>query len=93
MTLEPLCLQKSFKSLHHLLEVAQRVSPVAMRAVVGTKADLLDNREVTTQEALVSLFHTSLEIKLIGVLEFGGWWGGGVLRGWRGWREVLEGVE
>ena len=30
------------------------MSPVALRAVVGTKADLLDSREVSTEEALVS---------------------------------------
>lgn len=46
-------LQESFANLHHLLAVAQRVSPVSLRAVVGTKADLQDSREITTQEALV----------------------------------------
>lgn len=35
------------------METAQRVSPVALRAVVGTKADLQDNREVTIEQALV----------------------------------------
>lgn len=30
------------------------MSPVALRAVVGTKADLQDSREVSTEEALVS---------------------------------------
>lgn len=34
--------------------MAQRVSPVSLKAVVGTKADLQDSREVSTQEALVS---------------------------------------
>lgn len=30
---------------------------MALRAVVGTKADLLDGREVSTEEALVSILH------------------------------------
>ena len=47
-------LQESFQRLDHQLEVAQRVSPGALRAVVGTKADL-DNRQVQTEEALVGM--------------------------------------
>ena len=50
-----------------LLTVAQRVSPVALKAVVGTKADLQDSRQVTTQEALVSWLCLS-EYKPKGIL-------------------------
>ena len=46
-------LQETFDRLHAVLEQAQRVSPTAIRAVVGTKADLSEKREVATQEALV----------------------------------------
>ena len=47
-------LQESFEGLQRLLEVAQRVSPVALRAVVGAKSDLQDSREVSIEKALVS---------------------------------------
>ena len=47
--------QETFDRLHSVLEQAQRVSPTAIRAVVGTKADLGAQREVTTQEALLTL--------------------------------------
>lgn len=43
---------ESFQRLEQLVEVAQRVSPVALRAVVGTKADLQEDRVVLTHEAL-----------------------------------------
>ena len=48
-----LSFQHSFKQLHALLELAQRVSPTALRAVIGTKADLTDHRQVTSQAAEV----------------------------------------
>ena len=45
--------QDTFSSLPECLEVAQRVSPVALRAIVGTKADLVEDRKVSSQEAVV----------------------------------------
>jgi len=47
-------LQETFQKLEQLVEMAQRVSPVALRAVVGTKADLPEKRAVPTQDALVN---------------------------------------
>ena len=46
-------LQGSFRGLKELLDLAQRVSPAAMRAVVGTKADLQSERAVATADAVV----------------------------------------
>ena len=36
-----------------MLKLAQRVSPVALKAVVGTKADLAEDREVDSQTVVV----------------------------------------
>lgn len=56
LPISPSCCQESFHSLRPLLEQAQRLSPAAMRAVVGTKADLQVERAVATSDALVSHF-------------------------------------
>lgn len=47
-------LQHTLESLGRMLKLAQRVSPVALKAVVGTKADLNDERKVASQDAVVS---------------------------------------
>lgn len=36
-----------------MLKLAQRVSPVALKAVVGTKADLIEQRKVESQRVVV----------------------------------------
>ena len=36
-----------------MLKLAQRVSPVALKAVVGTKADLMEERKVESQKVVV----------------------------------------
>ena len=36
-----------------MLKLAQRVSPVALKAVVGTKADLIEQRKVESQKVVV----------------------------------------
>ncbi len=36
-----------------MLKVAQRISPVALKAVVGAKADLIEQRKVESQEVVV----------------------------------------
>lgn len=36
-----------------MLKLAQRVSPVALKAVVGTKADLTEQRKVESQKVVV----------------------------------------
>ena len=45
--------QDSFQQLNESLELAQRVSPTAMRAVVGTKADLHGKRKISSMDAVV----------------------------------------
>lgn len=53
----------SFDRLEHYIEMAQRVSPVALRALVGTKADLMNDRVVSSQESLVSQLLTSFKME------------------------------
>ena len=36
-----------------MLKLAQRVSPVALKAVIGTKADLSEERKVASQDVVV----------------------------------------
>ncbi len=45
--------EESFHRLNETLELAQRVSPTALRAVVGTKADLQEARKVSSLDAVV----------------------------------------
>ena len=45
-----------------MLKLAQRVSPVALKAVVGTKADLIEQRKVESQKVVVR--HMSLSLCL-----------------------------
>ena len=54
LSLPPSLPQDSFRHLGETMELAQRISPMALRAVVGTKADLpADQRRVSIEEALV----------------------------------------
>ena len=51
-----------------MLKLAQRVSPVALKAVVGTKADVVEERKVESKTVVVCCiphpFHLSLSLSL-----------------------------
>ncbi len=50
--------EESFHRLNESLELAQRISPTALRAVVGTKADLQEQRQVSSLDAVVRWHRT-----------------------------------
>ena len=51
-----------------MLKLAQRVSPVALKAVVGTKADLMEERKVESQKVVVrQSLSLSLSLSLMAI--------------------------
>ena len=46
-------LQQTFQGLKRMLKLAQRVSPVALKSVVGTKADCTEERKVASEDVVV----------------------------------------